>query len=137
VAGSQSSTQTSGSASTSVTVGPNPIVGGIQEYNTGQTCNLTQNPGCLITASQDDTIVIYGEGFSLTGGNTIHLTGPGDVWLYEADGYYYWDDSRTQINAQIACYVTPGTWSFNVLNPKNGNPSASYSIQVASSPSCS
>jgi hypothetical protein len=133
---SQSPYQTDGSASAAVTVGPNPIIGGIQDYNTGQTCNFTQNPGCVLTANQDDILVVYGEGFSISGGNTIHFTGPGDVWLYETDGYYYWDDSRTQINAQVGCYVSPGAWSFSVLNPKSGNPSATYSINIVSSPSC-
>jgi hypothetical protein len=133
---SQSGYQTNGSASISVTVGSSPIVGGLQDYNTGQSCNFYQDPSCVITASQEDTIIVYGLGFSLNGGNTIHLIGPSNVWLYETDGYYYWDDSRTQINAQVGCYVTPGSYTFNVLNPHNGNPSTSYSITITSSSSC-
>ena len=103
---SQSGYQTNGSASTSVTVGSNPIVGGLQDYNTGQSCNFYQDPSCVITASQEDTIIDY------------------------------WDNSRTQINAEVACYVTPGSYTFNVLNPHNGNPSSSYSITITGSSSC-
>lgn len=127
--------QTNGSASTTVTVGPTPIVGGVQNNNTQQTCDYTQNPNCTITASQEDTIVVYGQGFTPTGGNTMNIA---DWWLYETDGYYYWDSSRTQINAQIGCYIPPGSYTFNVHNPNsaNGEPSASYSIDIVSSPSC-
>jgi hypothetical protein len=136
MASSQSGYQTGGSASINVMVGPSPVIGGIQDYNNDQICSFTQNPSCTITASQGDTIAVYGTGFDPSGGNTIHLTGAGDAWLHENNSYYYWDGSRTQVNAQLGCYVNPGSWIFSVLNPNSGNPSPSYSINIVSSPTC-
>lgn len=141
VAGALDNPPTNGSASITVTVGPGPILTGIVEGNNGQSCNFTQNPGCTITASQGDMIEIYGEGFNPLGGNAVNLippggSSPGPLWLYITDGYYYWEGARTQINAQIACYVTPGVWQFDVWNPHQEAPSSTYSINIVSSSSC-
>jgi hypothetical protein len=61
-----SGSPTTGSDTISVTVGPNPIIGGIEDNNTGATCNYTQNPSCTITINQDDIVSIYGQGFALS-----------------------------------------------------------------------
>lgn len=108
---------------------------------TGQTCNqqcdYSQNPSCTITANQNDIIEIYGQGFSLGGGNVVNLTGSGGNWyFYQGDGDYYWDASHTQINAQVACYLPPGSWTFTVTNPSSGIPSTGYPLNVVSSSSC-
>lgn len=134
VEGSPSGNQTQGSASINVTVGPNPIITKVRDADTGQSCDFDVDPSCILTANQYDTIEIDGRGFSLSGGNTVYLPGAG--WLFEGDKYSFSDASRTQINAQIACYIPPGNWTFNVWNPHNGNPSASYSINIVASSSC-
>jgi hypothetical protein len=123
---------------TSVTVGLAPIVYGVVNYTTGQVCNLTANPGCVITASQMDILEIYGVGFNPTGGNTVKLVSQStEAWLYETDGYYFWDQSRTQLNAQIACYVTPGSWVLYVFNPNNsGAPSNGVPVSISAGASC-
>ncbi|MGO4883128.1 MAG: hypothetical protein ACLP59_20235 [Bryobacteraceae bacterium] len=132
---------TNGSASVSVTVGPSPIVTGIVEYNNGQSCNFIQNPSCTITASRGDIVEIYGEGFTPLGGNTVNLLvpgggSPGPWWLYSGDGYYFWDGNRTQINAQIGCYVPVAMWKFDVWNPHQQAPSSSYSINIVNGSTC-
>jgi hypothetical protein len=101
-------------------------------------CNLTANPGCVITASQMDILEIYGVGFNPTGGNTVKLVSQStEAWLYETDGYYFWDQSRTQLNAQIACYVTPGSWVLYVFNPNNsGAPSNGVPVSISAGASC-
>lgn len=50
--------------STPVTVGLSPIISGLVDFNTGQQCNLTINPACVLAVSQLDTIEIFGAGFN-------------------------------------------------------------------------
>jgi hypothetical protein len=122
---------------TSVTVGLAPIVYGVVNYTTGQVCNVTADPGCVITASRMDILEIYGVGFRPTGGNTVKLAnGSTEAWLYETDGYYFWDQSRTQLNAQIACYVTPGAWTLYVYSLNSGTPSNGVLVSVSAGGSC-
>jgi hypothetical protein len=85
---------------------------------------------------QLDTVSIYGEGFDPTGGNTVELTGPGTVWLYSLDGSYFWDGSRTQINATLYSAVSTGLWTVTVRNPNSGTPASSFSINVVAPGSC-
>jgi hypothetical protein len=137
VADTQSSAGPPLYASANAAVGPGPIVGGIQDYTNGQSCNLSENPSCTITASQDDTLEIYGEGFDPSGGDTVEFNGSGGTQkLFMSDGYFFWDPSRTQINAQIGCFISPGSWTFAVYNPNSGTPSAGYPINIVSSSSC-
>jgi len=48
----------------------------------------------------------------------------------ESDGLYYWDDSRTQINAQLGPNVGAGYWTLYVRNPSSGTPSNGVAIHV-------
>lgn len=107
-------------ATASVTIGPGPTVSAVTDQNLSSTINA------------NDTIVVWGNGFSLTGGNTIQLTRSGypDVWMYEGDGYYFWDESHTQINASLAGRAAPGQWSLYVRNYWSGTPSAAYTLTV-------
>ena len=125
--------------STLVTVGPAPIVTGlVDSNNTSQQCNLTTNPGCMLTVSQLDTIEVFGAGFNPTGGNTIQLVNQsGQQTLSVGDSYYFWDASRTQINVQIGCFVPPGAWTLHVSSPNPGSvPSAGASITVNAGAGC-
>jgi hypothetical protein len=131
--GQASPPTTAAPVSTPVTVGVAPMVTGlVDSNNTNQQCNLTTNPGCILTVSQLDTIEVFGAGFNPTGGNTIQLVSQsGQQTLSVGDSYYFWDASRTQINAQIGCFVPPGTWTLQVVSPNSGSvPSAGASITV-------
>ena len=59
------------------------------------------------------------------------------VWFYDADGLYYWDDSRTQINLQIGCFAAPGLWTLYVRSPNSGTPSNGVSIALNAGGGCS
>ena len=127
--------------SVTVTVGAGPSIDHVVEDASGQICYYSQNPNCVINATQLDTISIYGAGFDSAVGNTVRLTaGTTTDWLYSGDpgGSYYWDGSPQQINAQIGCsnVPVPGTYTFEVLNPHQQSPSPSYSISVASGSGC-
>ncbi len=78
-------------ATASVTIGLGPTVSAVTDQDFSYTINA------------NDTIVVWGNGFSLTGGNTIQLTRSGypDIWMYEGDGHYFWDESHTQMNAEL------------------------------------
>jgi hypothetical protein len=124
-----------GSSSTaavySVTVGLSPIVQGSYDYTNGQSCNYLTNPSCMLSVGQTDILEIFGLGFRLTGGNTVELSNQSTGWwFYETDGQYFWDDSRTQINAQLGSFVAPGVWTLQVRNPSSGTPSSGVSITV-------
>jgi hypothetical protein len=124
---------------TPVTVGLAPIVTGLVDFNnTSQQCNLTTNPSCTLTVSQLDTIEVFGAGFNPTGGNTITLTNQGNQQVLSiSDGYYFWDASRTQMNAQIGCFVPAGSWTLSVVSPNTSSlPSAGSAITVNASASC-
>jgi FG-GAP-like repeat len=138
VDGSLSTGSSSTTSTTAVTVGLAPIVVGLVNFTTGQACNLTTNPGCTISANQTDIIEVFGLGFSPSGGNMVQMTNQStQAWLSQADGVYFWDYSRTQINAQIGCFVAPGTWNLYVVSPNAGSvPSAGLSITVNPSISC-
>jgi hypothetical protein len=121
----------SAAAAYSVTVGLSPIVQGIYDYTNGQSCNYLTNPSCMLSVGQTDILEIFGLGFRLTGGNTVELSNQSTGWwFYETDGQYFWDDSRTQINAQLGSFVAPGVWTLQVRNPSSGTPSSGVSITV-------
>ena len=122
----------------SVNVGPAPIVTGIVDVTNGQSCNYTVNPSCAISVNQTDIVEIFGLGFNPTGGNTVELLNQSSqAWFYEADGLYYWDDSRTQINVQTGCYAAPGLWTLYVRSPNSGTPSNGVSITLNAGGGCS
>lgn len=114
-----------------------PLISSIIDQSNDQSCNLAQNTSCTLNVAQNDIVEITGKGFSPSGGNTIHLSGPGgDWWLYEQDGYLFSDDSSTRITAQVACYLPAGNWTAAVLNPYASKASPGYSLNIAASPSC-
>ncbi len=108
------------SASQTVTIGLGPIVNAVTDENYAST----------ITA--DGYVIVWGNGFSLNGGNTIQLTRPGypDVWLYAGDGHYFWDQSHFQINAKLDGRAAPGQWTLYVRNSYSGTPSNGYVITI-------
>jgi hypothetical protein len=113
-------------------VGAGPTIDHVVNDTTNQICYYSQNPTCAISATQLDTISIFGAGFDSAGGNTVQFTAGGNTyWLYSGDNYYYWDASPQQINAQIGCYITQGVWTFDVWNPHQQSPSSSHSVSVA------
>jgi hypothetical protein len=118
--------------SVTLTVGAGPTIDHVVNDTTNQICYYSQNPTCAISATQLDTISIFGAGFDSAGGNTVQFTAGGNTyWLYSGDNYYYWDASPQQINAQIGCYITQGVWTFDVWNPHQQSPSSSHSVSVA------
>jgi hypothetical protein len=113
-------------------------VTGIVDVTNGQSCNYTVNPSCAISVNQTDIVEIFGLGFNPTGGNTVELLNQSSqAWFYEADGLYYWDDSRTQINVQTGCYAAPGLWTLYVRSPNSGTPSNGVSITLNAGGGCS
>lgn len=107
-------------ASATVTIGGGPIV------------NATTNQNYSYDIGSNDTIIIWGNGFSLSGGNTVQLTRDGyaDVWLYDGNGYYFWDQSTFQIHASLNGRAAPGLWTLYVRNGYSGAPSAAYRITI-------
>ena len=117
---------------TPVAVDP-PAITGIVNSTTGQKCDLIANPNCTITASQLDTLELYGIRFNANGGNLLRLffgtTGSESSYLYSGDGYYFWDGhgNTTRINAQIGCTISTGdfrmeVWPDSVHQPGNSPP---------------
>ena len=77
-------------------------------------------------------MIVWGIGFSLCGGNTLQLTRHGydDVWFYDGDGYYFWDQSSFQINASLNGRAAPGVWNLFVRNGYSESASAAYQVTV-------
>jgi hypothetical protein len=136
VKGSRQGTASSGTATT-VTVGLAPNVTGLVNATTSASCDVQANPSCTLVASQGDTLEVFGKGFSLTGGNLLELSNQsGSDWLYQGDGYYFWDGSRTQINAQVKCSVTPGAWTLYAKSPTSGTRSNGAAILITANGNC-
>lgn len=107
-------------ASAAVTIEAAPIV----------TAVMNQNNSYKIGAN--DTIILWGNGFSLSGGNTVQLSrdGYGDVWLYDGHGDYFWDQSNVQIAASLNGRAAPGVWNLYVRNGYSGTSSKAYQITI-------
>jgi hypothetical protein len=108
------------------------------DSNSGAQCILPST-NCPITASQEDTIEIFGQGFNPAGGDEVKfVSGSSVVWLYNGDGSYFWDgaNQRTQINAMLPCAIAPGAWTYQVSNPSSGVLSTAYAIDIVASSSC-
>jgi hypothetical protein len=84
------------------------------------------------TLSANGTIVVWGQGFSQSGGNTLvfQRSGYQDVAFTENDGLYYWDLAADQINASLGGLVTSGPWTVTVHSACSGTPSNSLSIII-------
>jgi ribonuclease Z len=72
--------------------------------------------GNNITA--DGTLIVWGTGFTPSGGNSIQLVRPGydSVTLDESDGPSFWDQSQDQINAALGGKVAAGQWQVSATN---------------------
>ncbi|MCC7343006.1 MAG: hypothetical protein IT170_18130 [Bryobacterales bacterium] len=127
----------SSATATTVTVGLAPIVTGLVNVTTSASCDVQANPSCTLVANQGDILEVFGKGFSLTGGNLLELSNQsGSDWLYQDDGYYFWDGSRTQINAQVKCSVTPGAWTLYAKSPTSGTRSNGAPILITANANC-
>lgn len=86
--------------------------------------------GANVSAS--GTIIVWGTGFSATGGNSIHLTRSGSgetVTLNIGGGTYFWDLSPYQINATLPAGTAVGQWTLTVQNAC-GNTSPGFAVTL-------
>jgi hypothetical protein len=82
--------------------------------------------------SATGTMIVWGSGFSATGGNSIHLTRAGSgetVTLNIGGGTYFWDLSPYQINARLPAGTAAGQWTLTVQNAC-GNASPGYAVTL-------
>ncbi len=89
--------------------------------------------GVQATITANGTLIARGKGFSLTGGNSLQFTRPGfaDVWAYAGDGYYWWDQSHSEIWIGLGNRLSPGSWNVTVRNGyNNGAPSVPFPFVV-------
>jgi hypothetical protein len=101
----------------SIDVSDNVVVHRPATCPTPQIKALTDSSyGNNITA--DGTLIVWGTGFTPSGGNVIQLVRPGfdAVSLDEADGLPFWDQSPDQINADLGGKLVPGQWQISVSN---------------------
>jgi hypothetical protein len=84
------------------------------------------------TPSANGTIVVWGQGFSQSGGNTLlfQRSGYQDVEYSENDGLYYWDNAADQINASLGGLLASGTWTAIVHSACSATPSNSVSVTI-------
>jgi hypothetical protein len=109
---------------------------------------ISPKPGCLQDAapvlaavtdsnygpmlSANGTIVVWGQGFSQSGGNTLvfQRSGYQDVAFTENDGLYYWDQAPDQINASLGGLLASGPWTVTVHSACSTTPSNSLSVTI-------
>ncbi|MCX6618374.1 MAG: Ig domain-containing protein [Acidobacteria bacterium] len=111
----------SATASASFTVYSSPLV------------NAATNGAYESTVHTNDWIIVWGNGFSVTGGNSLQFTRPGynDVWMAEGQtSYGFWDQSYRQINAELGGRLAAGTWTLYVWNGYSPNPSAAFTVTI-------
>jgi 2',3'-cyclic-nucleotide 2'-phosphodiesterase (5'-nucleotidase family) len=80
--------------------------------------------------SSPGAIIVWGTGFSPTGGNSIRLSPSPPLYAVPLDittGAYYWDLAGNQINAAITNRLNPGQWTVSVRNAC-GVSSAPFSV---------
>jgi hypothetical protein len=84
------------------------------------------------TLSANGTIVLWGQGFSESGGNTVlfQRSGYQDVEYSENDGLYYWDNATDQVNASLGGLLASGTWTAIVHSACSATPSNSVSVTI-------
>lgn len=107
-------------SSATVTVGEAPILAAIT------------NSSYSTTVHANDVAIFWTNGLSLSGGNTVQLVRSGypDVWLYNGDGHYFFDQSHFQINSALDGRAAPGVWNVYVRSPYSGTPSAAFSLTI-------
>jgi hypothetical protein len=89
--------------------------------------NAGTTDGYGSTISSTGVAIIWGEGFTSSGGNSLRFVqGSKTIVLDEKDGLYFWDQSTNQINAALGGKIPPGQWmlvagnacgNFSVGNP--------------------
>jgi hypothetical protein len=81
--------------------------------------------------SASGTIVVWGQGFTPSGGNSLVFQRPGvsDVVLSESNGSYFWDYSTGQINASLRG-LAPGTWTLSAHSACSASPSNTLSVTI-------
>jgi hypothetical protein len=100
--------------------------------STPPTLTAVTNASYAAAISPTDTIVVFGQGFTVSGGNSLVLqrSGYADVVLSETDGSYFWDYSTGQINASLGGMLASGTWALTAHSACSPTPSNSLSITV-------
>jgi hypothetical protein len=90
--------------------------------------NSTYGP----TLSGTGTILVWGQGFSPAGGNTLvfQRSGSQNVAFSETDGLYFWDFAAGQINASLGGLVAPGSWTLTVQSPCSTTPSNGLTVTI-------
>ena len=107
------------SASGSVTIGPAPTIAAVTNQNYTTPIHTT------------DWVVLWGNGFSGTGGNTVTLSNGTSTYTFnESDGLGFWDQSYTQVNAQLGGRVPAGTWTVKISNGWSSQSSAGFQITI-------
>ena len=84
------------------------------------------------TLSGTGTILVWGQGFAPSGGNTLvfQRSGSQNVVFSETDGLYFWDFAAGQINASLGGLVAPGSWTLTVDSACSTTPSNSLSVTI-------
>src|ERR1019366_7147177 len=80
--------------------------------NAAPVLSAATDPDGSGNVSATGTIVVWGQGFTPSGGNSLvfECSGVSDVVLSESNGSYFWDYSTGQINASLGG-LTQGTWT--------------------------
>ena len=107
-------------ATVNVQVGLAPVVTGVLDQ------------GYTTSIQPYDTVIVFGKGFSLTSTSTLRFirSGYSDVWCYNGDGHYFWNQSHNQINASLDGRLALGTWQLEIRNGYTGTPSAAVSVVI-------
>ncbi len=84
------------------------------------------------TLSGTGTILVWGQGFTQSGGNSLVFQSSGnqDVVFSETDGLYFWDFATGQINASLGGLLAPGAWTLTVHSACSTTPSNSLSTTI-------
>src|SRR5580704_9479936 len=84
------------------------------------------------TLSGNGTILVWGQGFAQSGGNTLVFQGSGsqNVVFGETKGLYFWDLAPDQINASLGGLLAPGPWTLTVHSACSTTPSNSLSVTI-------
>ena len=100
--------------------------------NTAPALATAADPNNIGDISASGTIVVWGQGFSPSGGNSLSFqrSGFSDVVFSESTGTYFWDHSSIQINASLGGLLAPGTWNLTVRNGCSASPSNTLSVTI-------
>lgn len=94
--------------------------------------NAVTNASYGSTISGAGTIVVWGSGFSMGGGNAVLLSRPGvttPLTFNASSGSYFWDLSPNQINASLAGRIAAGQWMLSMKNAC-GTSSAAFPVTI-------